>query len=118
MRITLYQYAACSTCRKAIKWLRDHEVAHESVSIVDHPPDTALLARIMKIGKLPIRSLFNVSGESYRKGGFKDRLANMSESEALAALAADGKLIKRPLLIGEKIALVGFDEAAYGAKLR
>ena len=33
----------------------------------------------------------------------------MSEAEAVAALAADGKLIKRPLLISEDQVLVGFD---------
>jgi arsenate reductase-like glutaredoxin family protein len=31
----------------------------------------------------------------------------------VAALAANGKLIKRPLLLGEDLALVGFDEASY-----
>jgi arsenate reductase len=61
--------------------------------------------------------LFNTSGESYRSGGFKDRLPQMSEAEALAALAADGKLIKRPLLIGEDFALVGFHEAAWRERL-
>ena len=41
----------------------------------------------------------------------------MSEAEALDALAADGKLIKRPLLLGKGLALVGFDEAAYRSNL-
>ena len=40
----------------------------------------------------------------------------MTEAEALAALAADGKLVKRPFILGDDFALVGFDEAAYRAR--
>jgi arsenate reductase len=38
----------------------------------------------------------------------------MSEAEALALLASDGRLVKRPFLLGEKFGLVGFDAAAWG----
>jgi arsenate reductase len=66
------------------------------------------------------QSLFNVSGESYRKGGFKDRLPGMTNAQKLAALAADGKLIKRPLLVietkgAEAAVLVGFKEEVWDA---
>ena len=37
----------------------------------------------------------------------------MSEGEALAALAADGKLIKRPIVDTGRQLPVGFDEKAY-----
>jgi arsenate reductase-like glutaredoxin family protein len=37
----------------------------------------------------------------------------MSEEEALKALAADGKLIKRPLLVFGEVALVGFKAEDY-----
>ena len=40
----------------------------------------------------------------------------MSDAQALAALSADGKLIKRPLVIGADFVLVGFDEKAYRAR--
>jgi len=43
------------------------------------------------------------------------RLGTPSEADALAALTADGKLIKRPfVLVGDR-ALVGFDESTYAA---
>jgi arsenate reductase-like glutaredoxin family protein len=37
----------------------------------------------------------------------------MTRDEALRALCADGKLIKRPLLLDTDLALVGFDQDAY-----
>lgn len=38
----------------------------------------------------------------------KDRLPGMSESEQIALLASNGKLVKRPLIITEDTVLVGF----------
>jgi arsenate reductase len=111
MALTVYQYPKCSTCRKALKWLDERGIAYKSVNLVEAPPSAALLKRAIKESGLPLRSFFNTSGESYRAGGFKDKLASMSEAEAVAALAADGKLIKRPLLVGEGVILVGFNEA-------
>jgi arsenate reductase len=62
--------------------------------------------------------MFNTSGESYRAGKFGDKLATMSDADAFAALANDGKLIKRPLLIGDGVVLVGFQEDAWASALR
>ncbi len=108
MTIQLYQYPKCGTCRKARAWLDEHAVTYESIDIVAAPPSHAQLGRIQALAEVPVRKLFNTSGQSYRQGGFKDRLASMSDDEALAALAADGKLIKRPLLVTDDWALVGF----------
>lgn len=111
--ITLYHYSGCSTCKKARKWLDAHGVEHTAVDIVSNPPSKATLARLREVSGLPVRKLFNTSGQSYRTGGFKEKLGTMSEDEALDALAADGKLIKRPLMDGGDFALVGFDENRY-----
>lgn len=115
-QLTVFHYPACSTCSKALKWLDAHGVAHERVHIVDSPPSVAQLRRVSKVSGLPIAKLFNTSGVSYREGDFKSRLPGMTEDQALAALAADGKLIKRPLVLGDGFALVGFGEEDYAAR--
>ena len=118
MSLTVYSYPKCSTCRKALAWLAQHEIEHRVVHIVDAPPSPKQLADVLKKSKLPLKSLFNTSGESYREGGFKDRLPKLKEAEALAALAADGKLIKRPLVVSDDSVLVGFDEAGWKKALK
>lgn len=116
-KLRVYQYPQCSTCKKALKWLSAHGVEFESIDIVQHPPTKAELREALKGAAIPIRKLFNTSGISYREGKFGERLATMSEAEALDALAKDGKLIKRPVVLGKGVALVGFDEPSYAAKL-
>ena len=39
----------------------------------------------------------------YRELGLKDKLDNMSFDEKVKLLSSDGMLIKRPLIVGEKI---------------
>lgn len=117
MALVVYHYPNCSTCKKAIAWLRANSVAHELVDIVQQPPARAVLERAAKLADAPLKKLFNISGESYRTGGFKDKLPTMTDGQAFAALAADGRLIKRPLAVGDGVALIGFDEAAWRAAL-
>ncbi|MFT7579402.1 MAG: arsenate reductase [Myxococcota bacterium] len=111
--ITVWHYPGCSTCKKALKWLRDHDVDFQAIHIVSDPPDAATLGELHARSGLPLKRFFNTAGQSYRNGDFKTRLPNMSQDEALAALAADGKLIKRPLLASADAVLVGFKEAEY-----
>lgn len=116
MKPKVYQYAKCSTCRKALAFLDRENVEYDAVDIVSRPPSKKELKEALRRTGLPIQKLFNTSGQSYREGKFGEKLPRMTEAEALDALAADGKLVKRPLLLGADYALVGFDEAAYRAR--
>lgn len=111
--ITVYQYPRCSTCRKALAWLNARGLAYNAIDIVASPPSAATLRRLHLQSGLPLAKFFNTSGESYRAGGFRDRLKTMSDAAAYAALAADGKLIKRPLVLGDGVALIGFRAEAW-----
>jgi arsenate reductase len=115
--LKVYQYAKCSTCRNALRWLDAHGIAYESIDIVTSPPPAPVLERVLKQSGLPLQRLFNTSGQSYREGNYRERLQQMTRDEALTALAADGKLIKRPVVLGPELALVGFDPDAYASAL-
>jgi len=117
MPTRVYQYPKCSTCRKALKWLDQHGIEYAASDLVAQPIPLAKLKDLHRRSGLPLARFFNTSGESYRAGGFKDRLPGMSEADALAALAGDGKLVKRPILDTGAAVLVGFDEAAYARAL-
>jgi arsenate reductase len=117
MSVHMYHYPKCSTCRKARKWLDEHGVGYTESDLVAAPIALAKLRDLHQRSGLPLARLFNTSGESYRAGNFKERSKRMSDSELLAELAKDGKLVKRPILDAGKFVLVGFDEDAYRDKL-
>ena len=117
MGITLYQYPACSTCRKAVKWLQSENLDFASIHLKESPPDAPTLHDLWQRSGLPLRKLFNTSGQSYRGGNWKQRLASSSDEQALDALAADGMLIKRPILDTGDQVLVGFRAEDYAQTL-
>jgi len=110
MRVRVYEYSKCSTCRKALKFLDNRNVAYEKVPIVETPPTKAELKKMLALQGGNLKKLFNTSGEVYRAMKIGERLPSMSESEALELLASNGKLIKRPFALAGDKGLVGFNE--------
>lgn len=56
------------------------------------------------------KKLFNTSGKLYREKGIKDKVSTMTPEEIYALLGGEGMLVKRPFLLTDKGALVGFKE--------
>lgn len=106
-------YPKCSTCQKAHKWLREHQVEFVSRHIVEENPKPDELTRWIERSGLPVKKFFNTSGLRYKELNLKERLPLMSEAEQITLLASDGMLVKRPLLIGEDKVWVGFKEAQW-----
>ena len=110
-------YPKCSTCRKAKKWLDEHDIEYESRHIIDDNPSADELRKWWEISGLPLKRFFNTSGMKYRELKLKDKLPDMSEDEQLNLLATDGMLVKRPILASDDVVLVGFKEKEWEEKL-
>jgi arsenate reductase len=120
--LKIYSYPRCSTCRKAITWLqsRGHHPAVdpaspdqqlELIDITQQPPSAGELQHAL--AQLGRKRLLNTSGQSYRALGAAAVQA-MDEPTLLAALASDGKLIKRPFLIlDDGRTVTGFQQAEW-----
>lgn len=116
--VLFLEYPRCSTCRKAKRWLDEHGVAYEDRHIVEKNPTADELRAWMRLADLPVRRLFNTSGKLYRELGMKDRFAaGIGEDECLELLATNGMLVKRPIVVGEGFALVGFNEGQWLERL-
>ena len=104
------EYPKCSTCQKAKKWLESHKIEFTDLHIVEENPTKEELAEWISRSGLDIKRFFNTSGMKYKDLGLKDKLAAMTEEEKITLLASDGMLVKRPMIVGDKIVLVGFKE--------
>ena len=111
----VYTYKSCGSCKKAIKWLQSKGVSFEEVPIRETPPTEEELRRMLDYQNGEIRKLFNTAGSDYRELQLKDQLSKMSASEAIALLASQGNLVKRPFLLGSSYGLVGFKEELWEA---
>lgn len=71
----------------------------------------------IKKSSYPIKKFFNTSGVLYKDLKLKEKLGEMSEEEKIKLLSTDGMLVKRPLIVGEDVILVGFKENEWKEKL-
>ncbi len=117
--LKVYAYSGCSTCKNAIKWLKQRSIDFEEVAIRETPPTVGELKGMLGAHGGDLKRLFNVSGMDYRSLGLKDTLPGMSTEEALGLLAGNGNLVKRPFAVdgGKKVFLVGFKEGEWAEKL-
>lgn len=110
MKVLFVEYPKCSTCQKAKKWLDEHNIIYEDRHIKDRNPTFDELKLWHERSGLPLKRFFNTSGTVYKSLELKNKLPSMSEEEQLKQLAADGMLIKRPIIVTESFVLTGFKE--------
>ena len=110
-------YRKCSTCIKALKWLEENKIQFEERPMVEQNPTYEELKAWYKMSGLPLKKFFNTSGLIYKDMQLKDKLPQMSEDEQLRLLATNGKLVKRPLVVGEGYVLTGFKVTEWEEKM-
>ena len=102
---TFYCYSRCSTCKKAQKWLDDHQVAYDQQDLVAEPPAKELFVKwLTEHQDLGLRYFFNTSGQHYREQKLKDKLPTMT---------IDGDCSKRPLMVERSQLTCGCEEDVY-----
>lgn len=111
-------YPKCTTCQKAKKWLDEQGLDVQVRDIKLENPTAEELRGWWTASGLPLKRFFNTSGLQYKALGLKDKLPGMTEEEQLRLLAADGMLVKRPILVGEDFVLTGFRQEAWEEKLK
>lgn len=118
MKITVLCYERCSTCKKALDWLKEQDLEYEVRPIKEQNPTKEELTKWYRQSGLPLKRFFNTSGNLYKEMKLKDKLPDMSEEEQLTLLAADGMLVKRPLVVTKDHILTGFKEDEWKVLLK
>ncbi len=100
----LYHNPRCSKSRATLALLQEHGVEPEIVLYLETPPGAAELRELL--GKLELRAdqLVRRGEDAYKERGLgKDS----TEDELVAAMAAEPKLIERPILVCGDRAVLG-----------
>ncbi len=109
-------YPKCTTCQRAMAWLKEKGVEFSVRDIKNDKPSLEELKKWYSKSGLPLKRFFNTSGLLYKSLNLKEKLNDMSESEQLELLATDGMLVKRPIVILGDDVLVGFKEKEWEEK--
>ncbi|MBR3230279.1 MAG: Spx/MgsR family RNA polymerase-binding regulatory protein [Bacilli bacterium] len=115
--IILY-HPKCSTCKKAIKFLKDNNISFIERNIILENPKKEEIKKWIKQSGKDIKKFFNTSGMKYRELNLKEKLKNMTDEEKINVLSKDGMLVKRPILITDDKILIGFKEDEWKKRIK
>ena len=114
--LKLFSYSSCSTCRRAIKWLKNNNLSFELIDILKSPPSKKMLISASELYG-DRKYLLNTSGAIYRSIG-SNVVKKMTDNELFEKLFIEPRLIKRPFFYkSSKCFLVGFKEEKWAEKL-
>lgn len=115
MPLTLYGIPNCDTMKKARVWLDRAGVAY---AFHNYKTDGVDAGRLRDwVTRLGWEVLLNRAGTTFRKLPEADR-TDIDADKAIALMLANPSAIRRPVLEGDGVLLVGFKPEAWEAALR
>ena len=111
--LKIYGIKNCDSVRKAIKYLKTHNIPYTFIDFRETPVDQETVREWLM--HTDIKTLFNTRGTMYRTLKLKELDLNDTEKEAW--LAKENMLIKRPVITFDNSILVGYNESQYLEKL-
>ena len=118
MPILVYGIITCSTCKKALQWLKTNNIDHTWIDSRSTPPSKEDISSWVE--SLGNKAMRNTSGGSYRALSDVAK-TTWTDAQWIDAFTADPMLLKRPLFVRNGTAVaVGFTEndPNFVAKLR
>ena len=108
--LTVYGIKSCDTCRKARKYLAEHDIEFRFHDVRDDGLDIQMLERWAE--RVDWQKLLNKKSLTWRKVPEADRNAITMDS-AFALMLDQPTLLKRPVLESPRFIAVGFSERRF-----
>lgn len=103
--MTLYHNPRCSKSRSALQLLEERGLNPAIVRYLETPLSAAQLQDLLgKLG-IPARQLLRSGEDEYKSLGLSD--PNLTDVQLIEAMAAQPKLIERPILVVGEKAVIG-----------
>jgi len=108
--ITVYGIKNCDTVKKALKWLAEHDIEHQ---LHDYRSDGLSEDFLVKAEQqFGWDNLLNRRSTTWRNLDEQVK-KTLEKPTALSVLTAHPTLIKRPIILQDDIALIGFNDKLY-----
>ncbi len=112
--LKIYGIKNCDSVRKAIKYLKSHDIPYEFIDFRETPVGAEEVSEWLKSSD--IKTLFNTRGTTYRTLKLKE--LNLNDDDKQTWLSKENMLIKRPVIAFGNDIIVGYNEPEYLEKLQ
>ena len=103
-KITIYHNPRCSKSREALGLLEEQGADVEVVKYLDTPPSKEELKSLLKMLGISARELMRTKEVIYKELGLKEV---EDEEKLIEAMVEHPRLIERPIVIKDGIAVIG-----------
>lgn len=111
--LKVYGIPNCDTVKKAITWLKDHNVAYEFHDYKKLGISEAKLEEWLT--QVPHDKLVNRAGTTFKKLTDEEKAKITDNASAIALMLEKTSVIKRPIVESDKILAIGFKPEEYEA---
>lgn len=111
--LKVYGIPNCDTVKKAITWLKDHNVAYEFHDYKKLGISEAKLEEWLT--QVPYDKLVNRAGTTFKKLTDEEKAKITDNTSAIALMLEKTSVIKRPIVESDKILAMGFKAEEYEA---
>lgn len=105
MPVTLYHNPRCSKSRQTLALLEARGVDIEIIEYLQTPPDETTLRELLQKLQLSVEDIMRTGETEYRDA--RDKLGNMTEKQRIAWLAANPRVLQRPIVVHGDYARIG-----------
>lgn len=108
MTVTIYSQASCSSSRKALKWLKENNIAYKEKRITSHPLTLAEFKEILSMTEDGTDEIIATNSNDFKNLNID--IDQLSIQELYAIIQAHPRMLRSPILIDEKRIQVGYNE--------
>lgn len=109
--LKVYGIPNCDTVKKAITWLKDHNVAYE---FHDYKKLGISESKLEEwLGQVSYETLINRKGTTFKALSDEEKARITDNASAIALMLEKTSVIKRPIVESDKILTVGFKAEEY-----
>ncbi len=109
--IKVYGIKNCDSVKKALDFFSKNKINYDFHNYKKLGANEELLNDFIK--KFTLEKVLNKKGTSWKKLDENQQKSAQNEKNAVYLMMKNTSLIKRPIIIGKNVTLIGFDEVEY-----
>lgn len=106
--VNLYVSPSCTSCRKAIAWLKKHNIPFKERNIFSKPLTKRELLQILRMTENGTEEIISTRSRAFKQ--LKVNLDDLSIDQLLDLVEKNPSLLRRPIIMDDRRLQVGYNE--------
>ena len=106
--VTLYTSPSCTSCRKAKKWFKEHNIPFKERNIFAQPLSKDEIKKILQMTEDGTEEIISTRSKAYQ--ALKMDINDLTIDQLISLIEKNPGLLRRPIMMDDKILQVGYNE--------